>query len=61
MAYTDNQFRQYYFDVSKILAACQEEPVLSLNFGSAPKITADINAEPGREGKSATFSKVMLR
>ncbi|THX57704.1 glycoside hydrolase family 2 protein [Aureobasidium pullulans] len=49
VAATNNQFRQYYFDVSAILDDCQDEPVLSVNFGSAPKITQEIADEPGQE------------
>ena len=49
MAATNNQFRQYAFDISSILSECSVDPVLSVNFGSAPKITADIAAEPGQE------------
>ncbi|THW70649.1 glycoside hydrolase family 2 protein [Aureobasidium pullulans] len=49
VAATNNQFRQYYFDVSAILDDCQDEPVLSVNFGSAPKTTQEIADEPGQE------------
>lgn len=49
VAATNNQFRQYYFDVSAILDDCQDDPVLSVNFGSAPKITQEIADEPGQE------------
>ncbi|PLB55349.1 putative beta-mannosidase [Aspergillus steynii IBT 23096] len=42
VASTDNQFRQYYFDVSDILRNCTDTPVLSLNFGSAPAIVDKI-------------------
>ncbi|KEQ90294.1 glycoside hydrolase family 2 protein [Aureobasidium subglaciale EXF-2481] len=42
-------FRQYYFDVSSVLESCQSAPVLSVNFGSAPKITQEIADEPGQE------------
>ncbi|KAK1149194.1 hypothetical protein N8T08_006414 [Aspergillus melleus] len=38
VASTDNQFRQYHFDVSDILRHCTGSPVVSLNFGSAPAI-----------------------
>lgn len=37
VATTDNQFRQYYFDVTKILSNCAS-PSVSINFGSAPNI-----------------------
>ena len=48
VAATNNQFRQYYFDVSDFLADCPA-PVLSINFGSAPLIVDAIAAEPGQE------------
>lgn len=48
MAATNNQFRQYYFEVSGILKDCSE-PVLSINFGSAPTIANEIANEPGQE------------
>jgi len=49
VAATNNQFRQYFFDVSSILASCNASPVLSINFGSAPNIAASIANEPGQE------------
>lgn len=49
VASTNNQFRQYYFDVSTILGNCSGEPSLSINFGSAPTITQQIADEPGQE------------
>ncbi|TAQ86102.1 hypothetical protein B7494_g5570 [Chlorociboria aeruginascens] len=49
VAATNNQFRQYYFDVSSILSSCSTAPVLSINFGAAPNITAAIASEPGQE------------
>ncbi|KAF4306315.1 Glycoside hydrolase family 2 immunoglobulin-like beta-sandwich [Botryosphaeria dothidea] len=48
VAATNNQFRQYYFEVSDILKDCSE-PVLSINFGSAPTIANEIANEPGQE------------
>lgn len=48
VASTNNQFRQYSFDVSSILSSCSE-PTLSINFGTAVNITADIADEPGQE------------
>ena len=48
VAATNNQFRQYYFDVSDFLADCPS-PVLTINFGSAPLIADAIAAEPGQE------------
>lgn len=49
VASTNNQFRQYYFDVSTILSSCPSVPILSINFGSAVNITAAIASEPGQE------------
>ncbi|KAJ9619292.1 hypothetical protein H2203_008621 [Taxawa tesnikishii (nom. ined.)] len=49
VASTNNQFRQYFFDVSNILTNCSGDPVLSINFGSAPNIVNDIANEPGQE------------
>ncbi|CAI7606787.1 unnamed protein product [Penicillium pancosmium] len=45
---TDNQFRQWYFDVTNIARSCKDEPKLSLNFGSATKIVKEIaeNGDP---------------
>ena len=48
VAATNNQFRQYYFDVSSLLINCSS-PVLSINFGSAPLIADAIAAKPGQE------------
>jgi beta-mannosidase len=49
VASTNNQFRQYYFDVSRILSSCSSVPSLSINFGSAVNITAEIANQPGQE------------
>ncbi|OCK75304.1 glycoside hydrolase family 2 protein [Lepidopterella palustris CBS 459.81] len=49
VASTNNQFRQYYFEVSSILSSCAGSPVLSINFGSATQIANAIAAEPGQE------------
>jgi beta-mannosidase len=49
VASTNNQFRQYHFDVSNVLSNCSGTPKLSINFGSAVNITADIANEPGQE------------
>ena len=50
MASTNNQFRQYWFDVSDILTSCKEQDrVLSINFGSAPTIANEIANEPDAE------------
>ena len=48
VASTNNQFRQYFFDVTDMLADC-EDPKLSLNFGSAPNIALEIANEPDQE------------
>lgn len=51
VAATNNQFRQYYFDISDLVRdCCIEEQVLSINFGSAPRIADGIAQEPGQEG-----------
>jgi beta-mannosidase len=53
VASTNNQFRQWWFDVSDIVDdTCAGEDggaVLSMNFGSAPKIADDIAGEAGAE------------
>jgi beta-mannosidase len=49
IASTNNQFRQYYFDISSILSSCSSAPTLSINFGSAVNITAEIANKPGQE------------
>ena len=50
VASTNNQFRQYYFDVSPILSNCSTpHPELSINFGSVPTIANEIAAQPGQE------------
>lgn len=48
VASTNNQFRQYHFDVSHILTSCDTIPKLNINFGSAINISADIANEPGQ-------------
>lgn len=48
VASTNNQFRQYYFDVSPLLDNCTSS-MLSINFGSAPMIADQISAQPGQE------------
>jgi beta-mannosidase len=52
VASTNNQFRQYRFDVTRILDGCKTTPTLSVNFGSAAKIAERIANEPGQESKS---------
>ncbi|TLD37054.1 glycoside hydrolase family protein [Venturia nashicola] len=49
VAATNNQFRQYWFDVSGVLEECPGQKVLSINFGSVPKIVDGIAALPGQE------------
>ena len=50
IAATNNQFRQYYFDISKVLSDCtSDRRILSINFGSAPMIADSIASEPGQE------------
>lgn len=49
IASTNNQFRQYFFDVSSVLSSCSGDPVLSINFGSAPNLVDAIANEPGQE------------
>lgn len=46
---TDNQFRQYTFDITKALESCKGDPVLDLNFGSAPRIANAIASDPVSE------------
>ncbi|KAJ9492869.1 hypothetical protein VN97_g362 [Penicillium thymicola] len=43
---TDNQFRQYTFDISNALKHCKGSPTVSLDFGSATKIQNAIAADP---------------
>ncbi|KAI8959331.1 glycoside hydrolase family 2 protein [Daldinia sp. FL1419] len=48
VANTNNQFRQYFFDVSDILSGCQSDsPELLVEFGSAPRIANELAALPG--------------
>ncbi|KAJ5495889.1 Beta-mannosidase A [Penicillium diatomitis] len=46
---TDNQFRQYTFNVSQALRDCKDLATLALNFGSAPKIADAIANNPESE------------
>ncbi|KAI1874252.1 uncharacterized protein JN550_002831 [Neoarthrinium moseri] len=48
VASTDNQFRQYYFNVTDIVPNCGNDTLLSLNFGSAPNIAAGILNQPNQ-------------
>jgi len=49
---TDNQFRQYTFDISEALSSCQGDPTLEINFGSAPNIANAIANDPNSESTS---------
>ena len=51
VASTDNQFRQYEFDVSALLKNCPNgtSPGLSINFGSATEVANAIAAQPNQE------------
>jgi beta-mannosidase len=47
---TNNQFRQYVFDITKIAASChQPKPELVVKLGPTPNISDAIAAEPGQE------------
>ncbi|KAL9130089.1 MAG: hypothetical protein Q9217_001648 [Psora testacea] len=48
VASTNNQFRQYFFDVSELVRSGTTH-ILSINFGSAPMIAAQIAALPNQE------------
>ncbi|CAG8014878.1 unnamed protein product [Penicillium nalgiovense] len=56
---TDNQFRQYIFDISNALKHCNGPTSVSLEFGSAIKIANAIAAEPSSQkwpsGVQGTF------
>jgi beta-mannosidase len=47
----NNQFRQWQFDVSDALKSCKRDPVISINFGSAPVIANAIAKETGQESE----------
>ncbi|KAI1211247.1 glycoside hydrolase family 2 protein [Annulohypoxylon truncatum] len=50
VANTNNQFRQYFFNVTDILSGCASSPPeLRVHFGSAPRIAEQIANEPGQE------------
>lgn len=51
---TENQWRQYIFDVSDAYKHCKNDPVLSINFGSAPTIANASAAAPDAERKSVS-------
>ncbi|KAJ5164371.1 Glycoside hydrolase superfamily [Penicillium coprophilum] len=56
---TNNQFRQYTFDISNALKRCKGSPSVSLEFGSATKIANAIAADPSSQkwpsGVQGTF------
>lgn len=41
---TASMYRNYAFDVTDILMACDEDPVIEVNFGSASKIALELEA-----------------
>ncbi|OIW30141.1 glycoside hydrolase family 2 protein [Coniochaeta ligniaria NRRL 30616] len=50
VASTNNQFRQYYINVTDILSACNaSSPELNLEFASSPAAANAIAAQPGQE------------
>ncbi|KAI1375405.1 glycoside hydrolase family 2 protein [Hypoxylon crocopeplum] len=50
VASTNNQFRQYYFNITDILSGCKSSSLdLQVEFGSAPKIAEEIANQPGQE------------
>lgn len=48
VAITNNQFRQYAFDVSRLMHNCTS-PKLSIEFGSSTEIANAVAAQPGQE------------
>ena len=59
VASTDNQFRQYWFDISEHLDGCAAaDRVLSIDFGSAPLIANAIAEQPGQETWPAGVQQV---
>lgn len=51
MGVANNQFRQWQFDISNALRSCKEDPIISINFGSAPEIANAIANETGQESE----------
>ncbi|KAL3471534.1 glycoside hydrolase superfamily [Aspergillus californicus] len=49
IASTDNQFRQYAFDVSSTLKDCVGRPVINIHFASAPRTVERIAEDPSSE------------
>lgn len=57
----DNQFRQWYFDVTDVLEQCpDQEPVISLNFGSVPRIINALNASSSESRYIPILTKQLL-
>lgn len=52
----NNQFRQWKYNVTGILKSCQDQAIISINFGSAPTIANDIANEPGQESERSMLS-----
>lgn len=51
---TNNQFRQYTFDITSAIKNCKGDPIVALNFGSAPKIVNEIAADPDSQCMALT-------
>lgn len=47
----NNMYRQWHYDVSAALQSCKGDPVISINFGSAPAIANSIANQPGQESE----------
>ncbi|KXL48604.1 glycoside hydrolase family 2 protein [Acidomyces richmondensis BFW] len=50
---TNNQFRQYIFDITSILSSCEGEPRLAIDFGSASTITQTLGHQANITGNNA--------
>ncbi|KAI9369333.1 glycoside hydrolase superfamily [Aspergillus egyptiacus] len=55
IANTDNQFRQYAFNISSALRDCTGGPVVSLDFASAPQTVSEIAQHPDSESWPVEF------
>lgn len=60
VASTNNQFRQYHFDVTRIFNDCKTPPTLNINFGSAVTVAERIAKEPNQESKFLDFTSSEL-
>lgn len=60
IATTDNQFRQYIFDISDALKNCNGPQTVSLNFGSCPRIANAIAADPNSQSQLETPSNELM-